>query len=830
MKKMLIFILLTYFSVVATPCPVYSSSENYKVLVFDEIITVLDDLSVHVQLNYAFVPLIEERYYFDTWSMNIHTADAHRISVENECGPLQFEQAVEGNWTLLTIDLGRKVYANQTYLLKISFYADDRVKVSGSEKSLRMWTLTDNAYKENVTLTVNIPQGYGLVQYEPSFLVKRQSAEGIQLSGEMLGVSSEEHYYLDVQMADTVVHYNVTYEYTFTNEGSKTENSGEFTVPGSLEWESQEVLHEDCTPPPDSISIDESGNRGYKFVMDPIDPGGQKTITMHVLLRIRLSPDYDEYYSVQLEDIPSNLLQYTTADTYWEVDDPTIISLSKNLTEGEIGVINKVRAIHDFVVDNIEYDYEKYEKILSGEETEKYGAITTHNLRMGVCSDYSDLFVTLCRASGIPALVVTGFVYKNDGQFSQAANAHGWAEVFIPEYGWLPVDPTWNLFGKLEGRHISELIKRDSSEVDEVRWLVYESFSYDMKYNVTLLENIGILIPDISVSSSYVDETSFNNDVNLGLMVQNDGNGTAYSTNVTVSVPDELVLLNESIYSLGKLHGKESLDLNLFMRASSIGNASVEVTIEYQTSEGEIKVQQYLYDISIMKSITTVSCSVDPTDISVADNIGIQGSTSPSCPDKNIILTFIKPDGEALTKSIITGSDGSFYFSFAPEVIGSWTVTSSWEGDEEYEGATSSAVHFMVTKIPSIISIQTSESQLTEGESITVSGSITPAVSGADVIISYTNPDGSASTGTVSTGSDGSFSDSHISTETGSWSVVALWQGDSTHRESISETLYFSVVEPEPEQKGIPGFPLISVIIGILAGAAILGLQRTLKP
>jgi len=166
------------------------------------------------------MPLIEQGYYFDTWPMYIHTADVSGISVENEHGPLSFEQSVDGNWTLLTIDLGRKVYTNQTYLLKISYYAYDRITVKGSEKTLRKWTVTKSVYKENVTLTVNIPKSFGLIEYEPSFLSKREHADCILLSGQMLSVGAEEHYYLNVKFADTDVQYNVTFIYTYTNEGS----------------------------------------------------------------------------------------------------------------------------------------------------------------------------------------------------------------------------------------------------------------------------------------------------------------------------------------------------------------------------------------------------------------------------------------------------------------------------------------------------------------------------------------------------------------------------------------------------------------------------------
>lgn len=917
MKKKLLLILLTFFTVLATPYPVSSSSENYKISLIEETVTILDDLSVHVQLNYAFIPLIEEGYYYDTWTINIHTGDADRITVENEYGPLQFEQVVDGNWTLLTIDLGRKVYANENYLLNISYFADDRISVLGSEKSLRMWTGTGGAYKENVTLTVNIPQNYGVVEYEPSFLSTEHSANGTKLSGQMIGVSAEESYYLNVKFADTVVYYNVTNTYTFTNEGSSTEDVFDYEVLGPLDTGLQEIMQINSVPTPVSISYDESGNPRYKFTIESIASGEQTTLTINFLIKIRLSPDYNESYIVELDEIPLNLLQYTTADVYWEVDNPTIKSLSMNLTEGETGVLNKVKSIYDFVIDNIEYDYDKLEKIVNGENTERYGAIDTYTLGRGVCEDYADLFVTLCRASGIPANVVEGYIYHGDGLQDYG---HAWADVYIPEYGWLQVDPTWELFGILEGRHISELVNSNSSDVMQTQWWAREPFSYDMTYNISLLETASIFIPDVSVSASYEDETSFNNDVNIRLIIQNKGNGTAYSTNVTVSVSDGLMLLNESTHSLGKLDVSELIDLNFFMRAYSVGNASVEVSIAYQTNDGVIEVQHYLYNISIMKAITNISCRVLPSKKILANNISIQGFIIPSGPDKNVILTIIKPDGEAVTRSVITESNGSFYFSFAPYVIGSWEVNASWEGDGEFEGSTSPVVHFTVQKIPVSISFQTSDSQITEGDSVTVSGSLNPAVSGADVFLAFMKPDGSTSTRTVSINSDGSFSEVYISPETGSWSVMASWLGDSTYSASISETVFFTVVEPasfelndlviepssvkesgsitisiecrnvggvsgsydvllmidgetedtssvtvdagesstisfdvsatqegtysveigdltgsytvnpqepDPKSGGIPGFPIISVIVGVIAGVIVLSLQRS---
>lgn len=67
--------------------------------------------------------------------------------------------------------------------------------------------------------------------------------------------------------------------------------------------------------------------------------------------------------------------------------------------------------------------------------------------RAGFCEHFSSAFVVLMRASGIPARVVTGYVggYRNpigDYWVVRRMDAHAWAEVWLPQRGWVRVDPT----------------------------------------------------------------------------------------------------------------------------------------------------------------------------------------------------------------------------------------------------------------------------------------------------------------------------------------------------------------------------------------------------
>lgn len=105
--------------------------------------------------------------------------------------------------------------------------------------------------------------------------------------------------------------------------------------------------------------------------------------------------------------------------------------------------VDKARAIYEWVV----------EKSVRDPETRGCGLgdirsmLETGNLR-GKCADINTLFVGMCRALGIPARDVYGvrvaesrFGYRTLGKSGDISKAqHCRAEVFLQQYGWVPVD------------------------------------------------------------------------------------------------------------------------------------------------------------------------------------------------------------------------------------------------------------------------------------------------------------------------------------------------------------------------------------------------------
>lgn len=146
--------------------------------------------------------------------------------------------------------------------------------------------------------------------------------------------------------------------------------------------------------------------------------------------------------------------KYTMPEKYIESNDKQIINKSKEITSNETNPYKKAKLIYNWTIEHIDYD-------LNNTINEYKGAKFAFDNKIGLCTEYSCLFVALCRASGIPSRVIAGWCYPIR---EKKWIGHAWAEVYIENYGWIPVDPTFGdddfenreyYFGKTEHRIIS---------------------------------------------------------------------------------------------------------------------------------------------------------------------------------------------------------------------------------------------------------------------------------------------------------------------------------------------------------------------------------------
>jgi transglutaminase-like putative cysteine protease len=82
----------------------------------------------------------------------------------------------------------------------------------------------------------------------------------------------------------------------------------------------------------------------------------------------------------------------------------------------------------------------------------------------GVCQDHAHLFIACCRAAGVPARYVSGYLHPGD---TDEAASHAWADVWIDGEGWISIDITHRSY--TQERHCRLAIGRDYMSAAPVR-------------------------------------------------------------------------------------------------------------------------------------------------------------------------------------------------------------------------------------------------------------------------------------------------------------------------------------------------------------------------
>lgn len=102
------------------------------------------------------------------------------------------------------------------------------------------------------------------------------------------------------------------------------------------------------------------------------------------------------------------------------------------------------------------------------------------NTRLGFCGHFASAYVTLMRAAGVPARVVTGYLGGSwnpvGGYFVvRQSEAHAWAEVWLEGEGWVRFDPTGMVAPERLQRGLSEFLPEARSAtaalVQNTSWL-----------------------------------------------------------------------------------------------------------------------------------------------------------------------------------------------------------------------------------------------------------------------------------------------------------------------------------------------------------------------
>jgi transglutaminase-like putative cysteine protease len=130
-------------------------------------------------------------------------------------------------------------------------------------------------------------------------------------------------------------------------------------------------------------------------------------------------------------------------------------------------------------------------------------------LKSGVCQDFTNLYIQLCRIANIPTRYVSGYVYANQGILGAGAT-HAWAEVYIPSYGWLGLDPTNNCIADMD--HIRLAIGRGYEDCTPVKGVFKGNEKQKMSVSV-YLDTVKQKTMEMKISEEIPEEIPDNNTV-----------------------------------------------------------------------------------------------------------------------------------------------------------------------------------------------------------------------------------------------------------------------------------------------------------------------------
>jgi len=352
----------------------------------------------------------------------------------------------------------------------------------------------------------------------------------------------------------------------------------------------------EISPEPAGIRIDEDGNYLARYNLGPKE---KKDITWEGWAALYHPPR--QFNNEKAESIPQALIDtYTRPAKYWEADDPAVLAKAQELSDPNLPVAQNAERIFDFVSEYLTYDYTT---IAEGNLTRLGAAEALKNEGGTVCMEYTDLFVALARAAGIPARAVEGFAYTTNEprrpisfRLESGDILHAWPEVYLPKMGWVMLDPAWgatsesDYFSTFDLAHIAFVRKGLSSEyplpagnykTDPSQQDVNVSFSSEVAVvNKSPQLSVEIIFPPLSISPFPTNAT---------IRIKNPTGATAFNTQVTLT-SDLLQIDGDKIINLGTIPagGAAETKVRLVPTSSTTrGTQTLKVTAEAAGFNGE---------------------------------------------------------------------------------------------------------------------------------------------------------------------------------------------------------------------------------------------------
>ncbi len=386
-------------------------------------------------------------YYAASYGVQTGFDNISNVKVTDGTGELFYDAKKNDKGTEITFDFNEKtVGINNTQKFSISFDTKEIAKNFGSVWEVNIPGISNQSEYSSFGVTVRAPKEIGIPSIiKPAAGNYDSSSNNLTFSKEELGNGGIAIAYGDHQS------YKFDLKYHIQNKNVFPETT-EIAIPSDNAY--QKIDIDEISPKPINVIIDKDRNwlARYRLL-----PSKKLDINVKGFAKISYLPKSE---SLSTED--KNL--YLNARKYWEIEDPEIKKIANEL--------KTPRAIYDYVVKNLKYDSGRIKEVQVREGAK--GVML--DKASAVCLEFTDLFVTLARAAGIPARAVEGYANTSnsaDRPLSLVEDVlHAWPQYYDEnKKTWVMVDPTWgnttkgiDYFNVLDFDHFAFVVKGEDSD------------------------------------------------------------------------------------------------------------------------------------------------------------------------------------------------------------------------------------------------------------------------------------------------------------------------------------------------------------------------------
>ncbi len=568
-RIVLAFVLFLSFVIVHPVLAADEFASSYDVL-YD-----VDESGITTVTEKISLKNLTSEYYANQFKLTIGATQIFDIKAADPGGELDVKQEQKGSATTVDIKFNQQVAGlGKTLPWTISFKSKDFAEKVGKVWEVRVPKISSSANLEVYNLTLAIPQNFGppsLISPTPKSQTVSSGKIFLTFDKDILQDSGISANFGTNQLFD----FDLTYHLENNNLMPILTN---IALPPDTPY--QDVVYQRIDPKPINVTVDSDGNYLAWYRLNR----AQK-------LDIKLNGSAKLYTNSKVRNpsLDATLRKkYTEAQKYWEKDNPQIMDkLGEILKDTPADSAERAKLIFQFVVNYLKYDPER----LKNSQIERLGALTAlNNPNSAVCMEFTDLFIALARAAGIPARELDGFAYTANTTLRPLSLTkdilHAWPEYWDDRRGWVMVDPTWenttggvDYFNKLDLNHFTFVIK-GSSSTDPIPAGSYKyrgQDTHDVKVTLSEIDFLGKPQIDVQIQTSNPILSGFPEKALV--KITNIGNAFYPSAPLSISA-NKLLILSDKQVQMGPIPAYGSAEFKFNIRNKSLLDSfSDQITI-----------------------------------------------------------------------------------------------------------------------------------------------------------------------------------------------------------------------------------------------------------